>query len=134
MSKSKSTNNEQNEQQFYHGTKAQLTKGDLISAGFNSNYGKQKKALYVYLAATLDAAIWGAELAMGDGPEKIYIKPVQVHHFIPGGYKVFYKLVLCISACVYTSATALSSELDPNTRSARVPVHLSSPVARSLPS
>nr|WP_294950053.1 NAD(+)--rifampin ADP-ribosyltransferase [uncultured Mucilaginibacter sp.] len=73
MSKSKGTSNEKNEQQFYHGTKAQLTQGDLISAGFNSNYGKQKKALYVYLAATLDAAIWGAELAMGNGPEKIYI-------------------------------------------------------------
>jgi hypothetical protein len=73
MSKSNETQHEPNSQQFFHGTKAQLKKGDLISAGFNSNYGKQKKALFVYLSATLDAAIWGAELALGDAPERIYI-------------------------------------------------------------
>jgi hypothetical protein len=28
---------------------------------------------YVYFAATLDAAIWGAELARGEGPGRIYI-------------------------------------------------------------
>jgi hypothetical protein len=38
------------------------------------------------------------------------------------------------SVLAYTSATALSSELEPNTRSARVPVHFTSPVVRSLPS
>jgi rifampin ADP-ribosylating transferase len=27
----------------------------------------------VYLTATLDAAMWGAELAIGDGPGRIYI-------------------------------------------------------------
>jgi hypothetical protein len=58
---------------FYHGTKANLRSGDLIEPGFNSNYGSQKKALYVYFTATLDAAIWGAELALGEGPERIYI-------------------------------------------------------------
>lgn len=57
---------------FYHGTKANLKQGDLIEPGFHSNYGKRKKASYVYLTATLDAAIWGAELALGDGPGKIY--------------------------------------------------------------
>ncbi|MDB5002747.1 MAG: rifampin ADP-ribosylating transferase [Mucilaginibacter sp.] len=62
-----------NAQQFFHGTKAQLQQGDLIAPGFNSNYGKQKKALFVYLTATMDAAIWGAELALGDGPGRIYI-------------------------------------------------------------
>lgn len=60
-------------QTFYHGTKADLKEGDLIAAGFNSNYGKQKKALYVYLSATLDAATWGAELAVGEGRGRIYI-------------------------------------------------------------
>ena len=60
-------------QEFYHGTKANLKPGDLIAAGFNSNYGKQKKANYVYLTATMDAAIWGAELALGEGPGRIYI-------------------------------------------------------------
>lgn len=58
---------------LYHGTKADLKPGDLIEAGYSSNYGKRKKAAYVYLAATLNAAIWGAELALGDGPERIYI-------------------------------------------------------------
>lgn len=60
-------------QRFYHGTKANLKPGDLIEPGFNSNYGKQKKAAYVYLTTTLDAAIWGAELALGEGPGRIYI-------------------------------------------------------------
>lgn len=60
-------------QHFYHGTKANLEPGDLIEAGFNSNYGSRKKASYVYLSATLEAATWGAELAMGEGPGRIYI-------------------------------------------------------------
>src|SRR5262245_9369575 len=58
---------------FYHGTKANLKPGDLIEPGFNSNYGARKNASYVYLTATLDAATWGAELAVGDGPGRIYI-------------------------------------------------------------
>lgn len=60
-------------ERFYHGTKANLKQGDLIEAGFSSNYGKGKKASYVYLTATLDAAIWGAELSLGEGPGRIYI-------------------------------------------------------------
>lgn len=60
-------------QQFYHGTKAILKPGDLIEPGFSSNYGKRKKASYAYLTATLDAAIWGAELALGEGAGRIYI-------------------------------------------------------------
>jgi rifampin ADP-ribosylating transferase len=63
----------QNSQKFYHGTKADLKKGDLIMPGFNSNYGKRKSAKFIYLTATLDAAIWGAELALGKGSERIYI-------------------------------------------------------------
>ena len=61
-----------NTQRFYHGTKAHLKPGDLIEPGYNSNYGKRKKAAYVYLTATLDAATWGAELALGEGPGRIY--------------------------------------------------------------
>lgn len=60
-------------QRFYHGTKADLKPGDLIVPGYNSNYGKRKKAAYVYLSATLDAATWGAELAQGSGAGRIYI-------------------------------------------------------------
>ena len=57
---------------FYHGTKAELRPGDLIEPGYNSNYGKKKKAAYVYLTATMDAATWGAELAVGEGRGRIY--------------------------------------------------------------
>ena len=60
-------------ERFYHGTRADLKPGDLIAAGYNSNYGARKQASWVYLTGTLDAAIWGAELAAGDGRERIYI-------------------------------------------------------------
>ena len=60
-------------QPFYHGTKTDLKEGDLIGPGFASNFGKRKKAAYVYLTATLDAATWGAELASGEGRGRIYI-------------------------------------------------------------
>ncbi len=64
---------DQGSHKFYHGTKADLKPGSLIQPGFNSNYGKRKNATYVYLTATLDAAVWGAELALGEGPGRIYI-------------------------------------------------------------
>lgn len=60
------------QQTYLHGTKADLKPGDLIEIGFNSNYG-ERKAKYIYLTATLDPAIWGAELALGDAPERIYL-------------------------------------------------------------
>jgi hypothetical protein len=73
MDKSKETADDQTKETFYHGTKANLKQGNLIEIGFNSNYGQQKKAKYVYFAATLEAAIWGAELASGEGDGRIYI-------------------------------------------------------------
>jgi len=75
-------NNEQNKsgqgatpfaQTFFHGTKADLKVGDLIEVGYNSNYGQRKNARYIFLSGTLDAAIWGAELAIGEGRERIYL-------------------------------------------------------------
>ena len=57
---------------FYHGTKADLKPGDMLVPGYGSNYGEGKRANFVYLTATLDAAVWGAELAAGDGPGRIY--------------------------------------------------------------
>lgn len=66
-------NDELSSQRFYHGTKVDLKPGDLIEPGYSSNYGKRKKAAYVYLTATLDAAAWGAELALGNGPGRIYV-------------------------------------------------------------
>ncbi|MDQ3920438.1 MAG: NAD(+)--rifampin ADP-ribosyltransferase [Acidobacteriota bacterium] len=58
---------------LYHGTRADLKPGDLIEPGYTSNYGKRTKAAYVYLTRTLDAATWGAELAAGEGPGRIYM-------------------------------------------------------------
>jgi rifampin ADP-ribosylating transferase len=58
---------------YYHGTKADLKVGDLIAPGYASNYGKRKPGNFIYLSATLDAAIWGAELAVGEGRGRIYI-------------------------------------------------------------
>ncbi len=61
-------------QQFYHGTKADLKPGDLIEPGGPPNFGKRERiTTYVYLTATLDAATWGAELSLGEGPGRIYI-------------------------------------------------------------
>ena len=58
---------------FFHGTKANLKNGDLIQPGYTSNYGQRATAAYVYLTGTLNAAIWGAELALGEGPGRIYV-------------------------------------------------------------
>lgn len=62
-----------NSQQFYHGTRADLKPGDLIVVGYSSNYGEGKPLSWVYFSRTLDAAIWGAELAAGEGPGRIYV-------------------------------------------------------------
>jgi len=60
-------------QTYFHGTKADLKIGDLIEAGFTSNFGERVNAKYIFLSATLDAAIWGAELAYGKGEGRIYL-------------------------------------------------------------
>lgn len=63
---------------YYHGTRADFRAGDLIAPGYASNYGQRKAAAWVYFSATLDAAIWGCELAQGpkgneNARERIYI-------------------------------------------------------------
>ncbi|WP_443939684.1 NAD(+)--rifampin ADP-ribosyltransferase [Pedobacter sp. MW01-1-1] len=60
-------------QTYFHGTKADLKPGDFIEPGFNSNYGQRKNARYIFLTSTLDAAVWGAELAFGEASERIYL-------------------------------------------------------------
>ena len=66
-------NDDLSQERFYHGTRADLKPGDLIEPGHTSNYGKRNKTVYVYHTATLDAAVWGAELACGTGAGRIYI-------------------------------------------------------------
>lgn len=58
---------------FFHGTKVDMKQGDLIKPGHNSNYGKRAMAAYVYFSGTLNAAIWGDELALGERPGRIYV-------------------------------------------------------------
>lgn len=60
-------------QQYFHGTRAVLEHGDLIAVGYQSNFGDGKPLSWVYCAGTLDAAMWGAELAAGTGPGRIYV-------------------------------------------------------------
>ena len=57
---------------FYHGTRADLSPGDLLSPGFTSNYADRKLS-WIYFSGTLDSAIWGCELAKGEGRERIYL-------------------------------------------------------------
>lgn len=60
-------------QSFFHGTRADLKPGDLIAVGYPSNFTEDKTLSWTYFAGTLDAAIWGAELATGNGAERIYV-------------------------------------------------------------
>ena len=58
---------------YLHGTKADLAVGDLLVSGRESNFEAGRVMNYVYFTATLDAAVWGAELASGEGRGRIYI-------------------------------------------------------------
>ena len=60
-------------QSFFHGTRADLKPGDLIVVGYQSNFTEDTPLSWVYFAGTLDAAIWGAELGVGNGRERIYV-------------------------------------------------------------
>ena len=66
---------------FYHGTRAELAIGDLITTGHPSHYEEGRLLKHVYFSASLEPAIWGAELAIalsGDqGRGHIYtVEPV----------------------------------------------------------
>ena len=57
---------------FFHGTKADLRPGELLTPGWRSNYGSQRIANHIYLTATRDGAPLAAELARGHGPGRVY--------------------------------------------------------------
>lgn len=62
------------EWRHYHGTRASREIGDLIEPGHSANFGPTPRtANFVYFTRTLDASIWGAELAVGDAKERIYV-------------------------------------------------------------
>src|SRR4030088_1022186 len=64
--------NETSSGRFYHGTRAELKTGDLIHPGYSSNY-TERKSTWVYFSAIVFAATWGADLAKGEGPGRIYL-------------------------------------------------------------
>ena len=58
---------------FFHGTKADLSIGDLLTAGFRSNYRPEIVMNHVYFTALKDGAGLAAELAAGDAPPRVYL-------------------------------------------------------------
>jgi rifampin ADP-ribosylating transferase len=48
---------------FYHGTRIRFQAGDLLTPGRASNFEEGRISNNVYFSASLEAAIWGAELA-----------------------------------------------------------------------
>jgi len=61
---------------FFHGTTADLRAGDLLTAGFRSNYRPEVVMNHVYFTALRDgaglAAELAAELATGVGTPRVY--------------------------------------------------------------
>lgn len=58
---------------FYHGTKADLQVGDLLTAGGSSNYQADLRMNHIYFTALVNGAGLAAALAQGEGPERVYI-------------------------------------------------------------
>ena len=58
---------------YLHGTKADLAVGEMLVPGRESNFEQGRLMNYVYFTATLDAAVWGAELASGERRGRVYI-------------------------------------------------------------
>ena len=57
---------------FFHGTKADLQVGDLLTAGFPSNYRPEVVMNHIYFTALPDGAGLAAELAPGDAEPRVY--------------------------------------------------------------
>jgi rifampin ADP-ribosylating transferase len=58
---------------FYHGTKADLQVGDLLTAGYRSNYRPEVVMNHIYFTALRDGAGLAAELAAGDAEPRVYV-------------------------------------------------------------
>src|SRR4249919_4357426 len=58
---------------FYHGTKADLQVGDLLTAGFRSNYRPEVVMNHIYFTALRDGAGLAAELAAGDTAPRVFV-------------------------------------------------------------
>lgn len=58
---------------FFHGTKAYLKIGDLLTAGFRSNYRDSVVMNHIYFTALPKGAGLAAEIAKGEGRPRVYI-------------------------------------------------------------
>jgi len=58
---------------FFHGTKADLRAGELLTAGFRSNYRPEIVMNHIYFTARREGAGLAAELAAGDGTPRVYL-------------------------------------------------------------
>src|SRR4029077_20413036 len=58
---------------FFHGTKAHLQVGELLTAGFRSNYRDSVLMKHIYFTALAKGAGLAAEIAKGDGKPRVYI-------------------------------------------------------------
>lgn len=69
---------------FFHGTKADLRVGDLLTSGFRSNYRPEVIMNHIYFTALPDGAGLAAELAPGDGAPRVYaVEPTGVYENDP---------------------------------------------------
>lgn len=58
---------------FYHGTKANLSVGGLLTAGFRSNYDNSVVMNHIYFTTLPKGAGLAAEIAKGDGRPRVYV-------------------------------------------------------------
>ena len=58
---------------FFHGTKADLRVGDVLTAGFPSNYRPEVVMNHIYFTALPDGAGLAAELAPGEAAPRVYL-------------------------------------------------------------
>lgn len=58
---------------FYHGTKADLQIGDILTPGGRSNYKEDLVMNHIYFTALVNGAGLAAALAKGEGRERVYI-------------------------------------------------------------
>ncbi len=57
---------------FFHGTRADVAVGDLLTPGWRTNYGSGRQSGHIYVTASSAGAPLAAELALGDGPPRVY--------------------------------------------------------------
>lgn len=58
---------------FFHGTKADLQVGDLLTAGFRSNYDDTVVMNHIYFTSLPKGGGLAAEMARGEGRPRVYV-------------------------------------------------------------